>query len=468
MSNHEEGQDSRGSGRSQGSRGSSGGYRGNKRNDNDRRGGYSRGPKRDDRRDSRESRDGERRDFRGGDRRDNRGGDRRWDDRGPKRDGNRGKPQGAGRDRGRGDREGGRVDTRASVRESGENLPDVDRDVTGEELDKWTQRELQYLDEFHRGWVARHLVMTARYLDDDPELAFKHATAAARRGGRVGIVREAVGIAAYACGKYQDALRELRTYRRITGDDQHIALIADCERALGREGKAMETVTSPEARALTGAARAEAAIVEAGILLDDGKTGEAVKALEISTLDINRAYEFSPRLYEAYADALEADGEEKESKRWRARIAVAERALGTVGDDEEAIVDFGEGPDVDEPADPEAVALIEAQEEEAREAKRAAREAKRQEKEHAQQEAKDLAAANAEAEGLSVESDASLPTGGEDEDGDKLPEGFEDPFAGPLNLKEQDADDLEASDDAFMGSDADAELDDAEAEDESR
>ncbi|MGO1319864.1 MAG: hypothetical protein ACTMIK_06385, partial [Galactobacter sp.] len=410
------------------------------------------GDRRDDRRDSR---GGERRDFRGGDRR---------DDRGPKRDGYRGKPEGAGRDRGRGDREGGRVDTRASVREAGDNLPDVDRDVTGEELDKWTQRELQYLDEFHRGWVARHLVMTARYLDDDPELAFKHATAAARRGGRVGIVREAVGIAAYACGKYQDALRELRTYRRISGDDQHIALIADCERALGREGKAMETVTSPEARALTGAARAEAAIVEAGILLDDGKTAEAVKALEIDSLDINRAYEFSPRLYEAYAEALAANGDQKESKRWRARIAVAERALGTISDDEEAIVDFGEGPDVDEPADPEAVALIEAQEEEAREAKRAEREAKRQEKERAQQEAKELAAETAAAEGLNTVSDDSLATGGEDEDGDKLPEGFEDPFAEQSETHEHNVDDLEASDDAFMGSDADAELEGADSE----
>jgi hypothetical protein len=333
----------------------------------------------------------------------------------------------------------------------------VDRDVTGEELDKWTQNQLKYIDDFHRGWVARHLVMAARYLDDDPELAFQHATAAARRGGRVGIVREAVGIAAYACGKYQDALRELRTYRRITGDDQHIALIGDCERALGREGKALETVTSPEARALTGAARAEAAIVEAGILLDEGKIPEAVKALEIPSLDINRAYEFSPRLYEAYADALEADGQEKESRRWRARIAVAERALGLGDADEEAIVDFGEGPDVDEPADPDAVAAVEAAEEQAREAKRAAREAKRQEAARASEEATSVAAADTE--NLSV---SQLPTGGEDEDGDKLPEGFEDPFA------EQDPDDVEASDASFMGDDADDEeagADDASAED---
>jgi hypothetical protein len=315
--------------------------------------------------------------------------------------------------------------------------------------------------------VARHLVMAARYLDDDPELAFKHATAAARRGGRVGIVREAVGIAAYACGKYQDALRELRTFRRITGDDQHIALIADCERALGREGKALETVTSPEARALTGAARAEAAIVEAGILLDSGKPAEAVKALEIPSLDINRAYDFSPRLYEAYADALEADGRKDEAKRWHNRIAVAERALGLGEDDEEAIVDFGEGPDVDEPADPEAVAAIEAKEEAAREAKRAEREAKRAEKERAQQAAtaaSDTGPATAAEDGLTVvDADdlhaAELPTGGEDEDGDKLPEGFEDPFA--------EQDDAEASDERFMGSDADAEVEQEAGEESS-
>ena len=45
--------------------------------------------------------------------------------------------------------------------------------------------------------VARHLVMAGRLLDEDPEAAYLHATAAAQRAGRVGAVREAAGLAAY-------------------------------------------------------------------------------------------------------------------------------------------------------------------------------------------------------------------------------------------------------------------------------
>ena len=183
--------------------------------------------------------------------------------------------------------------------------------------------------------------MAGALIDVDPELAFAHAEAASRRGGRVALVREAVGLTAYAAGKYSEALRELRTHRRISGIHDHIATIADCERALGRVDKALETLRSDEAKALKGQPRAEAAMVEAGILLDANKADEAIKALQIPTLDMNRAFIFSPRLFELYADALEATGQETESAAWRARIPVAMEALG-LNDVEPEIVDLVE------------------------------------------------------------------------------------------------------------------------------
>lgn len=183
--------------------------------------------------------------------------------------------------------------------------------------------------------------MAGALIDVDPELAFAHAEAASRRGGRVALVREAVGLTAYAAGKYSEALRELRTHRRISGIHDHIATIADCERALGRVDKALETLRSDEAKALKGQPRAEAAMVEAGILLDASKNEEAVKALQIPTLDMNRAFIFSPRLFELYADALEAIGQAEEAAAWRARIPVAMEALG-LNDVEPEIVDLVE------------------------------------------------------------------------------------------------------------------------------
>ena len=58
--------------------------------------------------------------------------------------------------------------------------------------------------------VALHLAAAARLLADDPERALAHTRAASRRAGRVAIVREAVGVAAYAAGDYGTALTELK------------------------------------------------------------------------------------------------------------------------------------------------------------------------------------------------------------------------------------------------------------------
>lgn len=273
-------------------------------------------------------RDGQRRDGGRPDRRrDDRRNDRQRNDR---QHNERNRPQG---------RRGG--DIRAANRPDRERSPEIDPIVTGNELDKETLRELRFLDEKHRPWVAKHLVMAGALIDVDPELAFAHAEAASRRGGRVALVREAVGLTAYAAGKYSEALRELRTHRRISGINDHIATIADCERALGRVDKALETLRSDEAKALKGQPRAEAAMVEAGILLDANKSEEAVKALQIPTLDMNRAFIFSPRLFELYADALEAIGQAEEAAAWRARIPVAMEALG-LNDVEPEIVDLVE------------------------------------------------------------------------------------------------------------------------------
>ncbi len=58
--------------------------------------------------------------------------------------------------------------------------------------------------------------MAARLIDDDPERAHAHALAASRSAGRIAIVRETVAITAYALGDFALAVRELRTYRRIS------------------------------------------------------------------------------------------------------------------------------------------------------------------------------------------------------------------------------------------------------------
>jgi tetratricopeptide (TPR) repeat protein len=199
---------------------------------------------------------------------------------------------------------------------------------------------LRTLESKNAEWVAKHLVMAGRLLDEDPELAFQHALAASRRGGRMAPVREAVGLTAYAAGHYGEALREFRTFRRISGSNEHLPIMADCERGLGRPDRALELTRSEDAESLDTAGKVELAIVASGARSDLQQFDAAVAALEIPQLDRNRAFSYSPRLFRAYADALEAANRGDEAQQWRRQAAVAENALGVGDFAEPEIVDL--------------------------------------------------------------------------------------------------------------------------------
>ncbi|WP_433225779.1 hypothetical protein [Actinomadura formosensis] len=174
--------------------------------------------------------------------------------------------------------------------------------------------------------VARHLVMAGRLAEDEPEQAYKHARAARRLASRVGIVREAAGIAAYHSGEWAEALAELRAARRLgAGDDSYLPVMADCERGLGRPERALDLVKSPEAEKLDPMGRVELRIVESGVRRDMGQYDAAVVTLQIPELRDRRLRPWSMRLFYAYADALVAAGREGEAADWFARAAAADR-----------------------------------------------------------------------------------------------------------------------------------------------
>ncbi|PYI67116.1 hypothetical protein CVV68_11355 [Arthrobacter livingstonensis] len=235
---------------------------------------------------------------------------------------------------------------RSSNRPDRERSPQIDNDVTGEELDKVTRAQLRILDSRNNEWVSKHLVMAGRLIDFEPELAFEHALAASRRGGRLACVREAVAMTAYAAGNYSEALRELRTYRRISGSNVHLPLMADCERGLGRPDKALDLIQSEDAASLDTAGKVELAIVESGARGDLGELDAALSALEIPQLDINRAFSFSPRLFRAYGMVLRAAGRKDEAKTWERQALVAEEALGLDDSTDSIIVDLGDDEDI--------------------------------------------------------------------------------------------------------------------------
>jgi hypothetical protein len=123
--------------------------------------------------------------------------------------------------------------------------------------------------------------------------------------------------------------------------------MADCERGLGRPDRALDLARSPEAEDLDTAGKVELAIVTSGARVDLEQFEAAVSALEIPQLDRNRAFSFSPRLFRAYADALEAVGRAEEAGQWRAQALVAEKALGVGDYAEPDILDLDEEDDGD-------------------------------------------------------------------------------------------------------------------------
>lgn len=194
--------------------------------------------------------------------------------------------------------------------------PEIADDVDLYELDHEVREELASLPAGARKVVGGHLAMAARLIDSDEVLALEHAVAARDRAGRIGVVREATGIAAYRAGDYALALRELRTVRRLSGSDQHLPLMADCERGLGRPRRALEMASDPAVERLDREGRIEMLIVASGARRDLGEHEAAVVMLQVPELRAEGDEPWLTRLRYAYADALQAAGRDTEAKRW--------------------------------------------------------------------------------------------------------------------------------------------------------
>lgn len=204
--------------------------------------------------------------------------------------------------------------------------PEIPEEITERDLPMKARVELKTLSHENYVTVARHLVMASLLIDTDPELAHAHALSASRRGGRVAMVREALAITAYRTGDYALALRELRTYRRISGRDDEIALMVDCERGLGRPDRAIELGQSVDRSTLDTQQQVLLAIAMSGARLDLGETELARAELEISQLDRTRAFSYSPALFRAYAAVLDDLGD-SEATLWESAADRAEAAL---------------------------------------------------------------------------------------------------------------------------------------------
>ena len=289
--------------------------------------------------DARPKRDGDSRPKRDGDSRPKRDGDSRpprppregsWQQRGadsrPKRDGGPRPP----RDESRTQRE-----VRAVTSYAGQHQdPELPAEIQPGDLEFGARAQLKTLSKENAERVAKHLAAAALFIDSDPELAHRHALAAARTAGRIAVVRESVAITAYETGDYALALRELRTYRRISGRNDHIALIVDSERGMGRPDRALEEGRAADRASLPVESRVALAIAMSGARLDLAQPELALAELEIPELNPDTAFSYSPMLFHAYAEVLGDLGRAEEAAAWRRRAQIAQEVLAGDGDDE--------------------------------------------------------------------------------------------------------------------------------------
>ena len=205
--------------------------------------------------------------------------------------------------------------------------PVIPDDVQPKDLDRVARSQLKTLSKENADGVAQHLAMVARLIDTDPALAHAHAVSAARRAGRIAVVRETLAITAYSIGDFALALRELRTYRRISGRDDQLPLMVDSERGLGRPDRALELGRSVPRGSLTVEVQVLLAIAMSGARLDLGQTDAALDELQIPQLDPKTAFSWSPALFDAYAAVLEDLGREAEAEEWWQRSDRASDAI---------------------------------------------------------------------------------------------------------------------------------------------
>lgn len=227
-----------------------------------------------------------------------------------------GRPYSRDRRDDRDDKRAGRTDAERTADQQRYDGPEIAEWITGKELDRSVTDQLKSLPEKLMLRVARHLVAAGELLESDPKIAYQHTLAARSRAGRLAVVREAVGEAAYAAGEYGEALAELRSAKRMNGAHDYVAMMADCERALGRPDRALTLLKNTPRDKFAPGLLAEVIIVEAGARRDRGEFDAALRTLENGPLNSKSRAPYVARVRYAYAETLLAAGRKADALEW--------------------------------------------------------------------------------------------------------------------------------------------------------
>ena len=208
---------------------------------------------------------------------------------------------------------------------------DVHRDLRG-------ASPAAHLDDVSAAFFAAGEALEAGDLDRAVEL-LEWAKSVAPRSV---VVREALGVALYRSGAFGEARAELQTYRRISGRDDQLHLLADCVRAEGRADLVERYIGELLASDVDMTRKVEGVLVLAGTRADAGDVDGALAALR--RVDVERLPAGEPFARHQYlaGDLLERVGRSEEAAAAFARVAdvapdyldVAARLGPPAGDEE--------------------------------------------------------------------------------------------------------------------------------------
>lgn len=149
--------------------------------------------------------------------------------------------------------------------------------VPSGQVPKWVRDEIMRSTPKDRREPAIHHLTKAMgdFADERYGAAVPELRKAKELSPRSSTIRELLGLSAYRSGKWEEALRELRTFRRITGDLIHMPVEMDCLRALDRKEDVTKTWERLRSHDISPTIDHEARVVYASFLLDEGKAREA-------------------------------------------------------------------------------------------------------------------------------------------------------------------------------------------------
>ncbi len=149
----------------------------------------------------------------------------------------------------------------------------------GGDLPQWIRDEIGRVTTKERRDVTLALLGEAadQFADSRYPAAYARLIKAKGLASSSPTIRELLGLTAYRMGKWEEALRELRAFRRIEGDTTHLAVEMDCLRALGRQRDVPKVWEIFRERGASKGAEVELRVVYGAHLLDEGDAAAAWK-----------------------------------------------------------------------------------------------------------------------------------------------------------------------------------------------